>query len=370
MRILMLASRVPYPLDYGGAIRTFHMLRSLAQHHSVSLLCHINAPNDTNLLQLRQMCPELIHIETAETARFLVKMRRIITDEQIEVLHVDALSLSQFALLEPKSPMVLSEQNAEYVLHERRAQRGYANPGLSRRVRLLEKMACIHSRAVIVCSDVDRVALQAIAPEARFVIVENGVDLDYWHPLKSQFRIHPPTIVFVGSMWYKPNSDAAIYFCREVLPLVRNKLPDVRFDIVGADPPIEVLRLQEECPAVNVTGRVPDVRPFVARSAVCVVPLRVGSGTRLKILQAMAMGRPIVSTTLGCEGLAVEDNKDILIADEPTAMADAIISVVCQPDLAEGLGNAARDLAQRRYSWDNVLLPLRRLYEHGLPALR
>jgi glycosyltransferase involved in cell wall biosynthesis len=167
--------------------------------------------------------------------------------------------------------------------------------------------------------------------------------------------------MFIGSMSYPPCIDAALYFCNEILPLIRRAVPGVSCHIVGRDPPSEVRRLTG--PGLVVTGRVPDVVPCYRESTVCVVPLRAGGGTRLKILEAMALGRPVVSTTIGCEGLDVVHGEHLLIADTPEAFATSTVRLVTQPALARSLCANARQLVEARYSWDPIANRLMEVYE-------
>jgi glycosyltransferase involved in cell wall biosynthesis len=160
-------------------------------------------------------------------------------------------------------------------------------------------------------------------------------------------------VVFLGVMHYRPNVDAAMYFAREILPHLLRERPNLTFTIVGGGAPEELRRLAG--PNVILTDRVPDTRPYLARAGAFVVPLRMGSGTRLKVLEAMAMGRPVVSTSLGCEGIAVVDGQHALVADDPSTFARTVLQVLGDPALASRLGSNGRHLVERRYSWPSVL---------------
>jgi glycosyltransferase involved in cell wall biosynthesis len=188
------------------------------------------------------------------------------------------------------------------------------------------------------------------------------VDTDHFRPVASPRN---RSLVFTGAMDYPPNVDAVLWFCREVWPIVRRRDPALRLEVVGRTPDARVRALNGEA-GVRVTGEVSDVRIHLAQSSVVVVPLRAGAGTRLKILEAMAMGCPVVSTTLGAEGLDVEDGSDILLADTPTAFAGAIESLLQSPATASRLGDAGRRLAVGRYDWQHCLRPLEILYERLL----
>jgi glycosyltransferase involved in cell wall biosynthesis len=164
----------------------------------------------------------------------------------------------------------------------------------------------------------------------------------------------PHDLVFTGSMDWMPNEDAIVWFTEAILPLVRAQVPDVTLTVVGRNPPVRVQALGERDPSVRVTGRVDDVRPYVERSAVFVVPIRIGGGTRLKIYEAMAMERPVVSTTVGAEGLPVRDGVDAVLADEPQAFADAVVALLRHPARARAIGQEAAAVVRARYGWGAV----------------
>jgi glycosyltransferase involved in cell wall biosynthesis len=183
-------------------------------------------------------------------------------------------------------------------------------------------------------------------------ILENGVDLDY-------FQKAPPGIaerlklVFVGMMGWMPNSDGIKYFVSEILPRIRKEFPDIEIDIVGKDPPEDIVKLSE-MPGIRVTGTVDDVRPFVWGAQVYVVPLRFGGGTRLKILEAFAMHKPVVSTSLGCEGIECRNGKELIIADSPSDFADAVILLLHDPAKREALSSNALQLVEATYGWQRL----------------
>ncbi len=174
----------------------------------------------------------------------------------------------------------------------------------------------------------------------------------------------PNSLVFTGLMSYRPNIDAVSYFVRHILPLIVAQRPTVRFTIVGQGAPAEITRL--EGPNVHVAGKVPDVRPFVNRAAAFVVPLRMGSGTRLKILEGMAMGKAVVSTTLGCEGIDVRHGEHLVIADGAPAFAEAVLSLMADANRAAGLGRDGRALVEQSYSWVSIVAELERFHATAL----
>jgi glycosyltransferase involved in cell wall biosynthesis len=183
-------------------------------------------------------------------------------------------------------------------------------------------------------------------------VISTGVDADYFHPDNGNEQ--PNSLVFTGSMDWMPNEDGVRYFLHSILPLIRREIPEVTFTIVGRKPSEKLRAAAASESGVHVTGTVDDIRPYVREGAVYVVPLRIGSGTRLKIFEAMAMGKPIVSTTLGAEGLPISDGGDISIADQPAEFARKVCLLLRDPKERRRLGSAARQLVEQHYSWSAV----------------
>ena len=189
-------------------------------------------------------------------------------------------------------------------------------------------------------------------------MIPNGADTRLLQPLPREDA--RPTLLYVGNMDYNANADAVISFCRESLPLIRQAVKDVELWIVGSNPLPEVRRLA--CDSVHVTGYVEDVKPYYRQSSVCIVPLHAGSGIRLKILESMALGRPVVSTSLGCEGLDVEDGVQIMIADSPAQFAEKTVRLLQDAALYQTIVVNARRLVETRYDWDIIAVRFSSLY--------
>ena len=202
--------------------------------------------------------------------------------------------------------------------------------------------------------------LRNLSPHARVVVIPAGVDVEAFRPSPQDEQ--PETVVFVGAMDWLPNADAVIWFCQEALPAIRQAFPAVQFYVVGKDPSPAVCRLAEGG-AVHVTGFVADVRDHLARATVFVVPLRVGGGMRLKLLQALAMAKPSVSTTIGAEGIAVAHGQEILLADDAAAFAQCVIDLLRDPGLRVRLGENGRRLVETRYSWEATTDMLEAAYQ-------
>ena len=407
----MLVPQVPYPPRQGAAIRNYHFLRWLAARHDVSLLAYGSDPEAP--AHLRDLCAEVAVVSpgrrtTGTRLRDLVasglpdlalrlyspalaaELERRLAGSRFDVVQVECLETSlawmrvrRRAALGAQAPRaIFDDHNAEYALQWRAFANDLGKPPRwpaaaysllqSAKLRRYERLLCSMAERVVAVSHEDAAALRRLGLRDTPAVIPNGVDCSYF-----AFRAVEPCppsqrILFTGAMGYRPNVDAVVWFATRVLPLVRRDVPDATFVIVGANPAPAVRRLTSE-PGVVVTGAVEDVRPYLAGCGAFVVPLRVGGGTRLKVLEAMAAGVPLVSTTLGCSGIAAEPGRHYLRADEPRHIASSLADVLlgrvdCSRMLAE-----ARRLVEERYEWSQVCRGLDAVYaslggEPGLPS--
>ena len=222
---------------------------------------------------------------------------------------------------------------------------------------------------VLAVSENDKNAFARSIDRNRITVIPTGVDTEYFRPVEGDGE-QPHELVFTGAMDWLANVDAILYFARDILPLIRRQIPHVTITVAGRLPSPRLLVLAHADKHIRITGSVDDIRPYIAKASVYVVPLRIGGGTRLKIFEAMAMGKATVSTTIGAEGLPVTHGKEILIADSPESFAHAVVSLLCQPEQRRQLGLSARRLVELKYSWsivsdlfDEVLRRVTR--EHG-----
>jgi sugar transferase (PEP-CTERM/EpsH1 system associated) len=247
------------------------------------------------------------------------------------------------------------------------------------RMRRYEGRTLARFDGVLAVSDADRETFSRLYPGAirRPVhVVPTGVDTEYFSPSldrNPQSAVRNSELIFTGSMDWLPNEDAMVFFCRDVLPAIRAEEPDVRLTIVGRTPTPAVKKLAEDA-GVRVTGRVEDVRPYMKEAAVYIVPLRIGGGTRLKIFEAMAMGKAVVSTTVGAEGLPVTNGEHVMIADEPDGFARAVVHLMRDVERRRQIEAAARALVVERYDWSAVAGELEdaliRFAAHGTAGVR
>ena len=279
--------------------------------------------------------------------------------------------------------LILDEHNAEYRLQQRAfetdlrqiwpprraAARRLAGAAYSfvqwQRLRRYERRACRTADRVAAVSEVDAAVLQQLAPGLEPVVVPNGVDMEFYTgSLPAPSEAEGPDandLVFVGKMDFRPNVDAVLWFATEVLPLIHRQAPETRFWVVGQNPHTRLAPLADD-PGIRLTGWVEDQRPYIAAAGVYVIPLRIGGGTRLKVLEAMAMSKAIVSTAMGCEGFDLVADQELVIADDPPAFAAAVLALLRDPARRERLGRAARRFAGSRYDWSMIVPKLERVY--------
>jgi len=390
MRILWLSAGLLLPLDKGGKLRTWHLMRQLAARHTIEFLSYVDAGQAiADVEGMREVAAAVHAIPRppapakgspaffAEAASHVVRalpyvigkyrsdaysarVAELLDDGRFDLVVCDFLAPVVNLPDRMPCPSVLFTHNVEAEIWRRHAETAPAGPrrwllaAQHRRMLRFEGDAVRRFDLVLTVSEADERTLQRLyGPLARPVhVVPTGVDTAYFAPQDAIVR--PRHLVFTGSMDWLPNEDGVQHFVRDVLPLIREAEPSATLSIVGRDPTAAVRRLAEEY-GVHVTGRVDDVRPHVAEAAVSVVPLRIAGGTRLKIFEAMAMGKPIVSTTVGAEGLPVDDGLHLLLADTPNAFAHAVVRLLQNQTERARLGDAARHLVLERYDWAAVV---------------
>jgi len=393
MRILWVTAGKLLPVDTGGKIRSYNLLRHLAARHDLTLLSSYDGRPDVgyddairvHFTGAESMCTHgpgdaaasrlhaLRHLLSSNpyaVTRFTsphVRQRiaRWFVERRFDVAVCDSLSASLNFPQHLSIPSVLLQHDVESILSERQAAH---EPGRVKRATRTEarKMAryerCTLPRFphVIAVSDRDRDALATMIDSSRITVVPTGIDVEHYRAAQSVHATRP-VVMFVGSMGWEGNIDAVEYFCREIWPSIRQVVPDAVFRIVGRDPHPRVRLLASE--SVAVTGNVPSPVDHLREAMVFVVPLRIGDGTRLKIFEAMASGRAVVSTPIGAEGLDVHDGTDILLADTPAAFAHAVVKVIKNEALRSSLEERATELAAR-YDWSAIARQFERVLKH------
>lgn len=379
--ILAVTSELPWPLDTGGHLRTYHLLRALVRRFRVRLVAGVTAGSEKAIEEVERagitvhtarLKPRAAYGEACRSAAAALRrepyvlyrrhdrsamrktLREALTQYPPDLLYLDHLDSFMFAGLAGRMPVVGDLHNVYSRLARRTAREEYWGPSrwyLLREARLLEAMerrAAGLADALLTVSEDERRYFSARG--ARTVhVVPNGVDCGAYADIPTARRCGPPTILCIGSLSWKPNASAAHFLASDVLPRVRSRMPEARLRIVGRAAPSET-RTLAAWPGVEITGAVADVRPHLQDAHVLAVPLESGGGTRLKILEAFAAGLPVVTTSVGCEGLEAIHDQHVVVAPR-AAFSDAVISVLTDRELAFRLAAQARRVVRHRYDW-------------------
>jgi sugar transferase (PEP-CTERM/EpsH1 system associated) len=387
MRILWLKTELLHPLDKGGRIRSYQMLKQLKREHRITYLTLCESQDSADSFQrASEYCHRLVPVAHSTTTKFSVAFYRDLSRNLLSPLpyaiqkyHSDVmqcaiereLQQTDYDLLvcdflapgvnlpeQYDIPTILFQHNVEAIIWKRhyqtttnRVKKAYFY-NQWRKMQKFETALCRKVDAVIAVSAVDRDLLRNDYGIEHVYDVPTGVDTDYFQPLYG--AENPTELVFTGSMDWLPNEDAIFYFAEEILPRIASKIPDITLTVAGRNPSKRLVEFAEMNPHLTITGRVDDVRPYMDRATAYVVPIRIGGGTRLKIFEAMAMAKPVISTTIGAEGLAVQDGRELLIADEPQAFADAVIATLADKAFAQQIGETAREVVCAQFSWQQV----------------
>jgi glycosyltransferase involved in cell wall biosynthesis len=397
LRILVLSPSLPYPPIWGFGIRVSQFLRLLARHHDVSLLTYeepaeedkvaavealgvtvhtVKRPRSTERgkrkAQLSSVVSKVSYQRRSVHSRAMqARLDELAAREPFDVIQIESSQLAGFDFGQA-SVLVLDEHNIEYEL----LYRMYQTEGSSMR-RLYNRLEFVKFKreeirswctvsGCVMTSAREQAIVKKLAPDTPTIVGANAVDVDYFRPSGMPRNSH--ALVMTGLMHYRPNIDGALYFVQEIFPLILATRPDMVFYIVGAGATDELKRLSG--PNVVVTDTVPDVRPYVYDAAAFVVPLRMGGGTRLKVLEGLSMEKAVVSTSVGCEGIDVVHGEHLLVADDPRAFADAVLNVTADNDLAGHLGRKGRLLVEEHYKWESVVDRLEDFYRRLLAAAR
>jgi sugar transferase (PEP-CTERM/EpsH1 system associated) len=395
LKILWVKAGGLFPPDTGGKIRSYQILKALARRHHVSVFTFYGAmPSDLhNQLEhqfARVVCLPL-EVPAARSLQEVLaygrnvfsalpytvskfcrpavakSLRNIVCEDKPDVIVCDFVFAAGVIPWGAGPPKVLFTHNVEALIWKRHYQVAH-NP-LWKAVswwefRTMERFErnCINwSDHVLTVSDHDRAIFSRTTNPSRITVIPTGVDIDYYRPRADLEK--PNTLVFTGSMDWMPNEDGMVFFIRQIWPQILEQVPDASVSIVGRCPSDALLELAARQQKISVTGRVEDIRPHVHHGSVYIVPLRIGSGTRLKIFEAMAMGKAVVSTTIGAEGLPVQPGRDIVLADGAEPFASAVVALLQDPIRRVELGRAARNLVEEKHSWDSVVKPFEEVLE-------
>lgn len=374
MKLLFVTPYIPYPPSFGGSVRIYNLARELARRNEVSILTFAETEGMGDPQGLKPFCREVICVPRdvggkrwRQLASLFSRrsfqiafhhnaaMQRAI-DETVARLDIEAVIVEFSQMTGFRFPasaaLILDEHNVEYDLLARMAEQGSPPRRLFNRLEVRkfrkEELRAVGAAVLtLVTSERDRDLLARNVPGLNAAVVTNGVDIDYFSRPDGPRKPH--TAVFVGATHYFPNEDGVLFFIHEVLDRILAEVPDFKLTVVGGNPPPSLTG--EVSDHVEVTGFVDDVRPYMWQASVFVVPLRMGGGTRFKVVEALAAETPVVSTRLGSEGIPVTSGEEVLLADEPAAFADAVIRVLRDDTLGRRLSARGLDFVKTHFDW-------------------
>jgi polysaccharide biosynthesis protein PslH len=386
LRVLFLCARFPYPPYKGDQARAYHQIRLLARRHRISLLSFVDAAVTPELVRrvrplvedmtlvplgprrmamnLAQRLPTAMPWQTAmfSDRRMRLALRECLEAARFDLVHVQLARMAPYLEGQRSLPRLIDLIDALSVNMARRAARERQPRRFllleeSRRLRAYEHNVCDTYDAVTVVSESDRAA---IGSRPNLFVNPNGVDLEVFRPRLGPSD--PNRIIMTGNMSYFPNIDGLRWFTSHVLPAIQRRRPGITVHIVGVNPHRQIQQLAAANPAVRITGFVQDLAEQLASAAVAFVPLRSGSGMQFKVIEAMACGTPVVTTSFGIGGLSVVNGRDILVADEPAEFADAVCRLLEHPELRDRLARAGRRYVSDNFTWERIVSELEGLY--------
>ncbi|MFC1510690.1 glycosyltransferase family 4 protein [Candidatus Omnitrophota bacterium] len=401
MKVLFIAPRMPLPADTGGKIRTFNIIKQLAKNNDVTLACFSFNDGDHFFLKDFKALNIKVKLVSKKENNFFQKcwyvfmnilpysaakyycplmfkaIEGLLVDEPFDLIHVDHVHMAHYVSSFKGIPCLVDQHNVEYRILERCASvermiiKKIIYKAQAKKMKRYEsKMLRYFSAASAVSKDDAQILVELLDAAIPIHVLPNGVDTGYFKwPIIEQINgdadslIEENAVVFTGSMDWLPNDDSALYFCKKILPLIWCLDNKVKFYIVGKNPSHQLIEYAKKDKRIELTGRVDDVRVYVAKSKVFVVPLRIGGGTRLKILESLSMKKPVVSTTIGAEGIDYTQDENIVLADIPEIFAEKVFSLLKDEARRRLLGEAGRKLVKEKYDWSIVGEKLESIYQ-------
>ncbi len=389
LRVLFLSQRFLYPMDTGGKIRTGKLLEHLNRMFEITLVSNFEHPKDDKYLrQIRDLCTEFHPIPWKEIKKyslsFYVRLAlRMFSRYPVIVLndHSRALEAKIFELLRQKQydllvcdfvqsslnlqrvtgiPTLLFQHNVESVITRRHFQT--ARHPLMRlfwwlqwmKLNRYERSACSRFTGIVTVSDGDKKILEEQFLARNVYAIPTGVDTEYFFPHPNSLEKN--SLIFTGSLDWLPNEDAILFFARDILGRIKEHIPTIRLTVVGRTQSRSLLNELRKYPEINVVGWVDDVRPYISRHALYIIPLRIGGGTRIKVFEAMAMGKAVVSTSIGVEGLPLKDGEHVILADSPHHFAQAVVELLRSSHARKRIETAGRKFVCQNFSWEKAAL--------------
>jgi len=396
VKILIISNAMPYPPDAGEKIRNYNLIKHISQAHDVSLITQIMAEHEKQFIpKLRKYCSRVNTVFLKKRSKFhhmpgliryLIsgepldnkfvfiddmkrKIRELTYLESFDIIQIEHSFMAPYIKAISKvnnSKKVLTFHNIATLQYHRILK---TEKIISKKIRTSinwiqmkkwEAKFAMNFDLCLTMSDNEKKFLQSINPKLNIAVIPNGVDIEKCRPLPVNFKTN--NLLYIGKMNYQPNVDAVLYFAKEIFPVIKRQTKNTKLFIVGSNPAEDIKQLEKNKDII-VTGYVDDVQPFYEQCAVSVVPLRAGSGTRLKILESMAFGRPVISTSIGCEGLHVCNNENIIISDKPDEFARKTVELLQNKEFREKISQNGRNLVKYNYSWESIAKKQIQIYE-------
>jgi polysaccharide biosynthesis protein PslH len=388
MKILFLTSRFPYPPVRGDKIRVFNLIRELSKNHEIVLATFAEPDDGRYYTSLLKYVRRIERVSFKKTKAYLnaglglfskkplqvsyyssPEMRqavaKLVEEEQPDIIHAHLIRMAPYAAPYPEVPKVLDicdsmTLNYERFLMYRRDLTSLLYRLEKGRTKRYEGLIPLEFDVSLVISPHDRDFILGLCPDAELEIVPMGVDFTFFKPVSTK-RLDN-TMAFMGTMDYFPNVDAMKWFYQDVVPIIRRTIPKVELKIVGSSPAPEIEKLDSD-PHVTVTGFVDDLRPIVGQATVFICPIRAATGINSKVIEAMAMGLPVVVTPEACEGIDVEDGINALVASDPMTFSEKVIEVLQNPETRDRIGQAGLEFVKTRFSWPTAVKTLEEVYK-------
>ena len=387
MKILFFSQRFLYPMDTGGKIRTGKLLEQLSKEFDITLISNVESPKDDLYFdKIKEICSAFHPVYWKEARKYSVafywkvlwrmlsrypitvindysadlerKIMEVLKQEKYDLLICDFLQPSLNFRKMKGYPTLLFQHNVESVIVKRHFYTA-RNPFLKffwwsqwKKMKRYEQEACQRFDGIVAVSDVDKETLEQELGAKNVFAIPTGIDTEFFSP--RQDSIQENSLVFTGSMDWLPNEDAILFFAREVLTKIKAEIPSIRLSVVGRNPSRYLINELKQYPEIEIVGWVKDVRPYISSHALYIIPLRIGGGTRIKAYEAMAMGKAVVSTHVGIEGLQIQDGDHASLADRPEDFAQAVVKLLKHPEERGRIEKAARDFVERNFSWEKA----------------
>jgi glycosyltransferase involved in cell wall biosynthesis len=391
-KVLWLSHFIPFPPKGGNLQRSYNLIRELSKVHDLTLLSFnqsniigtpellqiakehfsefcivadvIDIPSENStvrrfFLLLKSLLPLRTYtVSWLESKEFARKLDQLISDNHFDIIHVDTISLAPYVSHLQDIKIVLNHHNIESAMMLRRAENEsnlfrklyFYQEGI--KLQKLEREICNKFALNITCSDLDSERLKSAASVTDCISIPNGVDLDYFQPIATQVK--PKSLVFAGGLSWYPNLDAMTFFLKSVWPELVQQVPDISLTVIGKNPPTWMLDMQKEYSNLHVTGFVDDVRPYLAEAQIYICPIKDGGGTKLKVLDALAMGKALVGDAIACEGIDVVNNKSVIFASTPIEYINKIKFLIDNPEIGEELASNGAQLIREHYSFQGI----------------